>query len=130
MSHRWPAPGSRGSATKTSCAQRTRRRPTEPSVEEVHNHHNFAWREEHGGEDYWVVREGCTPAFPGQRGTRSGKTFPARDPPMAWDAKEVAIAEVRTAPGAEALLTTAGAPSRAGMCPTLPAARGARHRAA
>lgn len=35
---------------------------------EVHNHHNFAWREEHFGEDYWVVRKGCTPAFPGQMG--------------------------------------------------------------
>ncbi len=36
-------------------------------VEEVHNHHNFAWREEHGGESLWVVRKGATPAFPGQR---------------------------------------------------------------
>ncbi|MEL6863082.1 MAG: RtcB family protein [Bacteroidota bacterium] len=35
---------------------------------EVHNHHNFAWEEEHFGEKYWVVRKGCTPAFPGQRG--------------------------------------------------------------
>lgn len=35
---------------------------------EVHNHHNFAWREEHEGEDFWVVRKGCTPAFPGQQG--------------------------------------------------------------
>ena len=35
---------------------------------EVHNHHNFAWQEKHFGEDYWVVRKGCTPAFPGQRG--------------------------------------------------------------
>lgn len=34
----------------------------------VHNHHNFAWREEHFGEKYWVVRKGCTPAFPGQQG--------------------------------------------------------------
>lgn len=34
----------------------------------VHNHHNFAWRERHFGEDYWVVRKGCTPAFPGQQG--------------------------------------------------------------
>jgi tRNA-splicing ligase RtcB len=34
----------------------------------VHNHHNFAWREAHGGEDWWVVRKGCTPAFPGQQG--------------------------------------------------------------
>ncbi|HOF20987.1 MAG TPA: RtcB family protein [Bacteroidales bacterium] len=35
---------------------------------EVHNNHNFAWKEEHFGEQYWVVRKGCTPAFPGQRG--------------------------------------------------------------
>lgn len=34
----------------------------------VHNHHNFAWREEHHGEQVWVVRKGATPAFPGQRG--------------------------------------------------------------
>lgn len=35
---------------------------------EVHNHHNFAWHEEHFGEQYYVVRKGCTPAFPGQKG--------------------------------------------------------------
>ena len=34
----------------------------------VHNHHNFAWRETHDSEDWWVVRKGCTPAFPGQQG--------------------------------------------------------------
>jgi tRNA-splicing ligase RtcB len=34
----------------------------------VHNHHNFAWRETHDGEEWWVVRKGCTPAFPGQQG--------------------------------------------------------------
>jgi tRNA-splicing ligase RtcB len=37
-------------------------------IDEVHNHHNFAWKENHNGEDYWVVRKGATPAFPGQRG--------------------------------------------------------------
>lgn len=37
------------------------------SVFEVHNHHNFAWLEEHFGEKYWVVRKGCTPAFPQQQ---------------------------------------------------------------
>jgi len=37
-------------------------------VEEVHNHHNFAWKETHNGEEYWVVRKGATPAFPGQLG--------------------------------------------------------------
>ncbi len=35
---------------------------------EVHNHHNFAWREMHEGKNYWVVRKGATPAFPGQAG--------------------------------------------------------------
>src|SRR5690625_4667831 len=38
------------------------------ALKEVHNHHNFAWKEKHFGEDYWVVRKGCTPAFPGQQG--------------------------------------------------------------
>ena len=41
-------------------------------VEEVHNHHNFAWREKHNGEEYWVVRKGATPAFPGQKGFVGG----------------------------------------------------------
>ena len=40
--------------------------------EEVHNHHNFAWREEHAGESYWIVRKGATPAFPGQKGFVGG----------------------------------------------------------
>jgi tRNA-splicing ligase RtcB len=39
---------------------------------EVHNHHNFAWREEHFGRDYWVIRKGCTPARPGQEGFVGG----------------------------------------------------------
>jgi tRNA-splicing ligase RtcB len=43
-----------------------------PIVESVHNHHNFAWREEHGGEQYWVVHKGATPAFPGQKGFVGG----------------------------------------------------------
>jgi len=41
-------------------------------LEEVHNHHNFAWRETHNGVDLWVVRKGATPAFPGQRGFVGG----------------------------------------------------------
>ena len=39
---------------------------------EVHNHHNFAWREEHFGRAYWVIRKGCTPARPGQEGFVGG----------------------------------------------------------
>jgi tRNA-splicing ligase RtcB len=38
------------------------------STHAVHNHHNFAWRETHAGRDVWVIRKGCTPAFPGQEG--------------------------------------------------------------
>jgi tRNA-splicing ligase RtcB (3'-phosphate/5'-hydroxy nucleic acid ligase) len=38
----------------------------------VHNHHNFAWREEHHGRPFIVVRKGATPAFPGQRGFIGG----------------------------------------------------------
>jgi tRNA-splicing ligase RtcB (3'-phosphate/5'-hydroxy nucleic acid ligase) len=41
-------------------------------TDRVHNHHNFAWRERHGADDYWVVRKGATPAFPGQRGFIGG----------------------------------------------------------
>ncbi|MFN2593879.1 MAG: RtcB family protein [Actinomycetota bacterium] len=40
--------------------------------DEVHNHHNYAWRETHDGEDVIVVRKGATPAFPGQRGFVGG----------------------------------------------------------
>lgn len=58
-------PGATGCAPKWhGCSARI--------VEEVHNHHNFAWRERHGGRDLWVVRKGATPAFPGQRGFVGG----------------------------------------------------------
>ena len=38
----------------------------------VHNHHNFAWEEEHLGEQLCVVRKGATPLAPGQRGFVGG----------------------------------------------------------
>jgi tRNA-splicing ligase RtcB len=44
----------------------------------VHNHHNFAWKEEHwvedagGMQELVVVRKGATPAFPGQMGFVGG----------------------------------------------------------
>src|SRR5436305_9462566 len=40
--------------------------------EEVHNHHNFTWKETHQGRELWVVRKGATPAFPGQKGFVGG----------------------------------------------------------
>jgi len=42
------------------------------SLQEVHNNHNLAWRERHHGRDVWVVRKGCTPAWPGQEGFVGG----------------------------------------------------------
>jgi tRNA-splicing ligase RtcB len=42
------------------------------AAEAVHNHHNFAWRETHDGEELIVVRKGATPAWPGQRGIIGG----------------------------------------------------------
>lgn len=42
------------------------------ATEEVHNHHNYAWRETHNGEEVIVVRKGATPAWPGQRGIIGG----------------------------------------------------------
>ncbi len=41
-------------------------------LELVHNHHNFAWKETHQGEEFIVVRKGATPAFPGQKGFIGG----------------------------------------------------------
>ena len=41
-------------------------------VELVHNHHNFAWKESHGGEEVVVIRKGATPAFSGQLGFIGG----------------------------------------------------------
>ena len=41
-------------------------------LQEVHNHHNYAWEEEHNGTTLWVVRKGATPAFPDQFGFVGG----------------------------------------------------------
>jgi tRNA-splicing ligase RtcB (3'-phosphate/5'-hydroxy nucleic acid ligase) len=41
-------------------------------MELVHNHHNFAWKEQHDGRELVVVRKGATPAFPGQKGFVGG----------------------------------------------------------
>jgi tRNA-splicing ligase RtcB (3'-phosphate/5'-hydroxy nucleic acid ligase) len=41
-------------------------------VDTVHNHHNYAFREQHGDKDLIVVRKGATPAGPGVRGIIAG----------------------------------------------------------
>jgi tRNA-splicing ligase RtcB len=62
----------------------------------VHNHHNFAWREQHHGEDRWVVRKGATPAFPGQWGFVGGSMGDI----------SVVLRGVESAASAEALYST------------------------
>jgi tRNA-splicing ligase RtcB len=52
--------------------ERVRRILCAKVTDTVHNHHNYAWRERHGGRNLWVVRKGATPAFPGQRGFVGG----------------------------------------------------------
>ena len=42
------------------------------ATQRVHNHHNFAWWEEHHGRKMLVIRKGATPAFPGQKGFIGG----------------------------------------------------------
>ena len=63
---------------------------------EVHNHHNFAWLEQHFGERVWVIRKGCTPAFPGQAGFVGAS--------MAGDA--VILEGVESSESAEAMYST------------------------
>lgn len=70
--------------------------------EEIHNHHNFAWKETHEGEEYWVVRKGATPAFPGQKGFVGGS--------MGDDA--VIIEGVESETSKEALYSTVHGASR------------------
>lgn len=37
-------------------------------LDEVHNHHNFAWLEDTAYGPAWVIRKGSTPLYPGQKG--------------------------------------------------------------
>lgn len=66
------------------------------TTDRVHNHHNFAWRERHGDETFWVVRKGATPAFPGQRGFVGGS----------MDDVAVIVSGVESSPSAAALYST------------------------
>src|SRR5262245_39442158 len=49
------------------------------ATDRVHNHHNFAWREQHGKRQLWVHRRGATPSSPGHRGYVAGTTS---EPPV------------------------------------------------
>ena len=78
-------------------------------LESVHNHHNFAWRETHFGEELWVVRKGATPAFPGQRGFVGGSMGDASVILEGVDGEESATALYSTVHGAGRVMSRTAA---------------------
>lgn len=72
---------------------------------EVHNHHNFAWKEKHFGETYYVVRKGCTPAFPGQAGFIGSNMFDTSVVVEGVESKESAEGLYSTVHGAGRVLS-------------------------
>ena len=92
-------------------------------VELVHNHHNFAWEEEHFGRTFVVVRKGATPAFPAQKGFVGGSMG---DDAVILEGTGAAKADRdTTALQARALYSTVHG---AGRVMSRTAARGKRHR--
>ena len=92
-------------------------------VELVHNHHNFAWEEEHFGRKFVVVRKGATPAFPGQKGFVGGSM--ADDSVILEGTPDAAPDSPAAVLQARALYSTVHG---AGRVMSRTAARGKRHR--
>ena len=90
-------------------------------VELVHNHHNFAWKETHEGEELVVVRKGATPAFPGQPGFIGGSMGDDAVIVQGTVSDDVSVAEVQR----RALYSTVHG---AGRVMSRTAAAGKRHR--
>ncbi|HEX5725899.1 MAG TPA: RtcB family protein [Longimicrobiaceae bacterium] len=95
-------------------------------LELVHNHHNFAWKEVHGGREYVVVRKGATPAFPGQQGfiggsmgddaviVRGAEADPDADPALARLQEEALYSTVHGAGRVMSRTAAAGKRNRRG----------------
>jgi tRNA-splicing ligase RtcB (3'-phosphate/5'-hydroxy nucleic acid ligase) len=90
-------------------------------VELVHNHHNFAWKERHEGEELVVVRKGATPAFPGQLGFIGGSMGDDAVIVRGADSEEESVTYLQR----EALYSTVHG---AGRVMSRTAAAGKRHR--
>jgi tRNA-splicing ligase RtcB len=82
------------------------------AVEVVHNHHNYAWEEEHGGERLLVVRKGATPAWPGQTGFVGGSMGDIAAVVAGVDSREAALALHSTVHGAGRILSRTAARGR------------------
>lgn len=83
-------------------------------VEEVHNHHNFAWKETHEGEEFHVVRKGATPAFPGQKGFVGGSMGDHSVILEGIDSEESKLALYSTVHGAGRVMSRTAAKGRKG----------------
>ncbi len=90
-------------------------------LELVHNHHNFAWKETHDGEELVVVRKGATPAFPGQLGFIGGSMGDDAVIVRGAESRDPAVVETQR----EALFSTVHG---AGRVMSRTAAAGKRHR--
>jgi tRNA-splicing ligase RtcB len=75
------------------------------SVEEIHNHHNYAWIENHGDEDVIVVRKGATPNHPGQRSFIGGSMGDAAVIVEGVDSEENRLALSSTVHGAGRIMS-------------------------
>lgn len=80
------------------------------STFEVHNHHNFAWREtlpkgEHSGQKAWVIRKGATPCYPGQLGFIGGSMADISVIVRGKDSEEARLALHSTVHGAGRIMS-------------------------
>ena len=84
------------------------------AAHEVHNHHNFAWREEHFGRTYWVIRKGCTPARPGQEGSSAARWATSRSSSRASSRPRTSEALYSTVHGAGRVMSRSQAAGGSG----------------
>lgn len=79
---------------------------------EVHNHHNFAWKEQHDGKNVVVVRKGATPSAPGQIGFIGGSMGDISVIVKGKDTEENAQAYYSTVHGAGRIMSRTQAAGR------------------
>ena len=77
-SRRWSSPGEYAYAGRDVVVDKVLEILGAEAAHEVHNHHNFAWREEHFGRTYWVIRKGCTPARRARRASSAARWATSR----------------------------------------------------
>lgn len=79
---------------------------------EVHNHHNYAWKEMHQGKEVVVVRKGATPAAPGQLSFVGGSMADISAVVRGKDSEENRMAYYSTVHGAGRVMSRTEAAGR------------------